>query len=402
MAAQEVAVNVHLRVNHRDTCAHAACKVIRIMRHVRGGERHGAGHLRSTQQHEMNALFVVGRRMLVAVQRRKSFAIHQHPLCPALRRVDNRQMQLRGQRLCLQLQDAERIEVVAKEIALGYMLASGQQVLDNRKAENALRVVVFLLRFAEDEDAPGALRMHRLELLALCPVAVQNNQSASQLAVVNLRQQALAHFLRVLFRQHDDRLRTPVIALAGYRGQQHLVRSEEQHMVVKTVTEDAAAVGRGAVLDDVAQDGNEHAGNQHQTEEVDDNLEDDMPVGTVDKLSRRQNKLDNLAQREMKAEHRTDAPEQQRQQTHDQHHPHQLTPLALTQQTVYQIYEFVHKRFIFAAKLQQNSHICKILEKIITFLCKKPRISHLFLPGYKLVLERIFKSHSPLHPAMPP
>ena len=101
MAAEEIAVHAHVLINDGNPCTQALCDKIGVMGYMGSGESHLVGHLRGAEQDEVHILFVVGSRMFVSVERREAFAVDEHALCPALRCVHHRQVELCRQRFGL-------------------------------------------------------------------------------------------------------------------------------------------------------------------------------------------------------------------------------------------------------------------------------------------------------------
>ena len=245
----------------------------------------------------------------MTVQRREAFLVDKDTLCPALRCIHNRQVKLRRERFGLQLQDPQRVEVVAEEVTLRRMIGRCDEVFDEGEGVDTLGVVVFFVGLAENEDPLCVLCMHGEELFALRAVTVEDDEAVFHSFVLYLRHQAFAYFLCVLLSEDDDGLPAEVVALTDDGVNQHIIRSEKEDVVVEPVTQQTAAISRRTVLDDVAQDGNEHTGDQDKAKEVDDDLKDHVPVGFVDKLAGREDELNNLAEREMEVTNDTEPPE---------------------------------------------------------------------------------------------
>ena len=295
----------------------------------------------------------------MTVQRREALLVDKDTLCPALRCIHNRQVKLRRERFGLQLQDPQRVEVVAEEVTLRRMIGRCDEVFDEGEGVDTLGVVVFFVGLAENEDPLCVLCMHREELFALRAVTVEDDEAVFHSFVLYLRHQAFANFLCVLLGENDDGLPAEIVALTDDCVNQHIVRAEKEDVVVDPVTQQAAAISRRTVLDDVAQDGNEHTGDQNKTKEVDDDLEDHVPVGFVDKLAGCEDELNNLAEREMETKNCTEPPEKKHQNAYGHYHPEDLTSLSLTQQAVKTITKFIHNTTFCGAKLLLFFEICK-------------------------------------------
>ena len=201
--------------------------------------------------------------------------------------------------------------------------------------------MVLFVGLAEDEDALCILRIDGEQLFALRTMAVEDDESVAQGSVLYLRHETFAHFFGVLFGEYHHGV-LALRALADDGIHEHIIGAEKEHMVMEDIAQLSTAVGGGAVLDDVAQDGDEHTRHEYQTKEVDDDLEDDMRMSAAHELARSQDELDDLADGETEPASRTDAPEDQYQKTDHEYHPEYLPALPLTEHPVYAIEKTIH------------------------------------------------------------
>ena len=344
MAEQELLMRFYLRVDKGDTCAQSFGDIVRVMPYVCCRESECVCHLRDAQEHQMHVFGIIGRRMRMAVEGRVAVMVDEHALCPTLRGVHHRQVYLLGQGSGLQLHDTQCTQMVAEQVAVDYVGSLGSQLLDEREAEDVLRVMILLVGFAEDEHALRPLGIDGEQLLALGAMTVENDQAAAQRVTLQLCQEPFAHLFSILFGKYDDGLMIVLVALSDDRIDQHVVCAEEERMVRETVTQQSATESRSAVLDDVTEQRDEQAGDEDEPYEVNDDLIGKVVVTMLHKLTGRKDELDNLPDGEMHSEGRADAPEQGHQYADDKRHVHDLPSLSLTQQTVYAIEKPVHRR----------------------------------------------------------